>query len=143
VLNLVSRDVPLDGQNVAKMCHKQWKAEEFRKSLKPNAALGKSLIQTVTTRNNQVFMAIFAMFKLDYLTMRNELNFPHCVRGSCSRQPHRPMSNYRRCVPRKVGRPLKKSNRDREIIILGVFAPLLPQKITLAARSERSGSDYG
>lgn len=74
VLNLVCSNVTLDGESAAAIYHKRWKVEEFHKSLKSNAALGKSPTQTVTTQNNHVFMAIFAVFKLECLTMRHKLN---------------------------------------------------------------------
>lgn len=67
-------DAPLGGKNAAATCQKRWKVETFRKLLRSNAALGKLPTQTVMTQNNHVFMAIFAMFKLEFLTMRHKLN---------------------------------------------------------------------
>lgn len=74
VLNLVCSDVTLDGETAAAIYQRRWKVEEFHKSLKSNAGLAKSPTQTVTTQNNHVFMAIFAVFKLECLTMRHKLN---------------------------------------------------------------------
>jgi hypothetical protein len=74
MLNLACSDVAQGGDAAATIYQKRWKVEEFHKSLKSNAALGKSPTQTVTTQNNHVFMAIFAVFKLECLTMRLKLN---------------------------------------------------------------------
>ena len=70
VLNLVSIDVTLDGESAAAIYPKRWKVEAFHKALTSNAVMGKSPTQTVTTQNNHVLMAIFAVFKLKCLTMR-------------------------------------------------------------------------
>jgi len=48
--------------------------EEFHKSLKSNAALAKSPTRTVTTQANHVFMAIYAVFKLECLKLKHTLN---------------------------------------------------------------------
>lgn len=74
VLNQVCSDVTLDGEGAAAIYHKRWNVEAFHKSLKSNAALGKSPTQTVTTQSNHVFMAMLAVFKLECLTMRLKLN---------------------------------------------------------------------
>jgi len=57
LLNLVCSDLTYDGEHVATLYQKRWKVEEFHKSLKFNASLAKSLICTVTTQNNHVFMS--------------------------------------------------------------------------------------
>jgi hypothetical protein len=74
LLNLVCSDLTLDGDPAATIYQKRWKVEEFHKSLKSNAALAKSPTHTVTTQNNHVFMAIFAVFKLECLKTRHKLN---------------------------------------------------------------------
>lgn len=74
VPNLVCSEVTLDGEASTTRYQKRWKVEEFHKSLKSNAALEKSPTRTVTTQNNPVFMAIFAVFKLECLKMKTHLN---------------------------------------------------------------------
>ena len=73
-LNLVCSDLTCDGEQVATLYQKRWKVEEFHKSLKSNAGLAKSPTRTVTTQNNHVFMAIYAVFKLECLKMKHRLN---------------------------------------------------------------------
>jgi hypothetical protein len=46
----------------------------FHKSLKSNAALAKSPTRRVTTQNNHVFMAIYAVFKLECLKLKYKTN---------------------------------------------------------------------
>jgi len=66
------------------------------KSLKSNAALAKSPTRTVMTLNNHVFMAIFAVFKLECLKMRRKLNH-FALRTKClSRQRSKPINSFKR-----------------------------------------------
>jgi len=74
LLNLVCSDLTLDGEQVTAIYQKRWQVEVFHKSLKSNAALGKSPTQTRTTQNNHVFLSIVAVFKLECLKMRHRLN---------------------------------------------------------------------
>jgi hypothetical protein len=74
VLNLVCSDLTCDGEQVATIYQKRWKVEEFHKSLKSNAGLAKSPTRTVTTQNNHVFMAIYAVFKLECLKIKHKAN---------------------------------------------------------------------
>ena len=46
----------------------------FHKSLKSNANLAKSPTQTVRSQSNHVFMAIYAVFKLECLSIKNKIN---------------------------------------------------------------------
>ena len=46
----------------------------FQKSLKSNAGMAKSLTQTVRSQSNHVFMAIYAVFKLECLSVKSKLN---------------------------------------------------------------------
>mgnify|MGYP003607452516 CR=1 len=48
--------------------------EVFHKSLKSNANLVKSPTRTLRTQSNHVFMAIYATFKLECLSITNRLN---------------------------------------------------------------------
>ncbi len=74
ILNLVCSDLTFDGEHVTAFYKKRWKAEEFHKSLKSNAALAKSPTRTVTTQNNHVFLSIVAVFKLECLKLKHKLN---------------------------------------------------------------------
>jgi hypothetical protein len=74
LLNLVCSDLTCDGEYVATIYQKRWKVEEFHKSLKSNAGLAKSPTRTVTTQNNHVFMAIYAVFKLECLKIKHKAN---------------------------------------------------------------------
>lgn len=74
LLNLVCSDLTLDGDRVATIYKKRWKVEEFHKSLKSNAALAKSPTRTVRTQKNHVFMSIYAVFKLECLKLKHQLN---------------------------------------------------------------------
>lgn len=69
-----SLSYPCNGEQVATIYQKRWKVEEFHKSLKSNAGLAKSLTRTVTTQNNHVFMAIYAVFKLECLKIKHKIN---------------------------------------------------------------------
>lgn len=74
LLNLVCSDLTCDGDTVAALYKKRWKVEVFHKSLKSNAALAKSPTRRVTTQNNHVFMSIYAVFKLECLSMTRKIN---------------------------------------------------------------------
>jgi hypothetical protein len=74
LLNLVCSDLTLDGEQIAVFYQKRWKVEEFHKSLKSNAGLAKSPTRTTRTQNNHVFMAIYAVFKLECLKLTHKLN---------------------------------------------------------------------
>ncbi|NTU42125.1 MAG: transposase [Nitrospirales bacterium] len=74
LLNLVCSDLTCDGEQITTLYKKRWKVEVFHKSLKSNAALAKSPTRRVTTQNNHVFMAIYAVFKLECLNIKHKLN---------------------------------------------------------------------
>lgn len=74
LLNLVCSDLACNGEQVATTYQKRWKVEEFHKSLKSNAGLAKSPTRTVTTQNNHVFMAVYAVFKLECLKIKHKAN---------------------------------------------------------------------
>jgi hypothetical protein len=74
LLNLVGSDLTCNGDTVAAIYQKRWKVEVFHKSLKSNAALAKSPTRRVTTQNNHVFMAIYAVFKLECLKLKHKTN---------------------------------------------------------------------
>ena len=74
ILNLVCSDTSLDGDSVATIYEKRWKVEEYHKSLKSNAALGKSPTKTIRTQINHIFLSIMAVFKLECLKIKHHLN---------------------------------------------------------------------
>jgi len=74
LLNLVCSDLTCNGDTIATIYQKRWKVEVFHKSLKSNAALAKSPTRRVTTQNNHVFMAIYAVFKLECLKLKHKTN---------------------------------------------------------------------
>jgi hypothetical protein len=53
---------------------KRWPIEVFHKSLKQNAALGKAPVRRVMTQNNHIFAALYAIFKLECLKIKQHLN---------------------------------------------------------------------
>jgi len=73
-LDLVCSDLSCDGEQASTIYQKRWKVEEFHKSLKSNAGLAKSPTRTPTTQNNHVFMAIYAVFKLECLKIKTKAN---------------------------------------------------------------------
>lgn len=73
-LNLVCSDLTCNGDTVTTIYQKRWQVEVFHKSLKSNAALAKSPTRRVTTQNNHVFMAIYAVFKLECLKLKHKTN---------------------------------------------------------------------
>ncbi|MDQ1340933.1 MAG: hypothetical protein QG567_2091 [Campylobacterota bacterium] len=74
MLNLICSDVSQGGDYVATIYEKRWKVEEYHKSLKSNAALGKSPTKTITTQINHIFLSIMAVFKLECLKIKHSLN---------------------------------------------------------------------
>lgn len=53
---------------------RRWRIEEYHKSIKQNAALGKSPTKTVRTQTNHVFASIVAYVKLEKLKLKTNLN---------------------------------------------------------------------
>ena len=74
ILNLVCSDTTLDGEEVAMLYQKRWRIEEYHKSLKSNASIGKSPTKTVRTQLNHLFLSILAVFKLESLRLKHHLN---------------------------------------------------------------------
>jgi IS4 transposase len=73
-LYLACSDLKLDGAEIWAIYKKRWKVEEFHKSLKQNAALAKSPTRRVRTQSNHIFASIVAVFKLELLKMKQQLN---------------------------------------------------------------------
>lgn len=74
ILYLASSDTTMTRNAILTTYQKRWPVEVFHKSLKQNAALGKAPLRRVTTQNNHVFAALYAVFKLECLKMKQHLN---------------------------------------------------------------------
>ncbi len=74
ILHLVCSDLTCDYDAITTSYKKRWQVEVFHKSLKSNANLAKSPTRTLRTQSNHVFMAIYATFKLECLSITNKLN---------------------------------------------------------------------
>ena len=74
ILYLVSSDTTLTRDALLAVYQKRWPVEVFHKSLKQNAALGKAPVRRVITQNNHVFAALYAVFKLECLKIKQKLN---------------------------------------------------------------------
>lgn len=73
-LDLVCSDTSLSGDEVATIYQKRWKVEEYHKSLKSNAAVAKSPTRRVTTQMSHIVMSMIAVFKLECLKIKYNLN---------------------------------------------------------------------
>jgi len=73
-LYLVSSDTTLSREALLAVYQKRWPVEVFHKSLKQNAALGKAPVRRVRTQNNHVFAALYAVFKLECLKVKQKMN---------------------------------------------------------------------
>ena len=76
VLHLVCSDLTCDYDGLTTSYKKRWQVEVFHKSLKSNASLAKSPTQTLKTQSNHVFMSIYAVFKLECLSIKTRINPP-------------------------------------------------------------------
>ena len=74
VLDLVCSDLELEGAQVVAIYQKRWKVEQYHKSLKSNASLGRSPARSERTQSNHVFMSIYAVFKLECLRIKYNIN---------------------------------------------------------------------
>ncbi len=74
ILYLASSDTTLMREAILTTYQKRWPVEVFHKSLNQNAALGKAPVRRVTTQNNHIFAALYAVFKLECLKMKQNLN---------------------------------------------------------------------
>jgi len=71
---LVSNDFDLLDDDFTALYKKRWGVEEYHKSLKQNAAIGKSPTRVVKTQGNHIFAAIMAYVKLEKLKFASTLN---------------------------------------------------------------------
>jgi len=74
ILYLAYRDTTVKRGQILATYQKRWPVEVFHKSLKQNAALGKAPVRTVITQNNHVFAVLYAIFKLECLSIKRHLN---------------------------------------------------------------------
>ncbi len=73
-LLLCSSDLSLSGSALLPIYQKQWKVEEYHKSLKSNAALAKSPTKLPHTQQNHIFASIVAFIKLESYRCATHLN---------------------------------------------------------------------
>ncbi len=74
ILYLVSSDLTLTYEQITTIYHKRWKVEEYHKSLKQHVCLCKSPTKRVRTQSNHIFASNYSFFKLEYLSMKSEIN---------------------------------------------------------------------
>jgi len=73
-LYLACSDLTCDGDTIETIYQKRWKVETFHKTLKSNTALAKSPTKTTRTQSNHFFMAIYAAFRLEKLSVKHRIN---------------------------------------------------------------------
>lgn len=74
VLYLVSGDTGLSYERMTAICQKRRNAECRHKSLKQNAASGKSPTETIGTRTNHFFASVYAYIRLESLKISSKVN---------------------------------------------------------------------
>jgi hypothetical protein len=74
ILYLACSDTTVTREQILTAYQKRWPVEIFHKSLKQNAALGKAPVRRVVTQNNHVFAVLYAVFKLECLSIKRRLN---------------------------------------------------------------------
>jgi len=70
MLYLVSSDTDLDQARLTAIYQRRWKVEEYHKSLKQNASMGKSPTKTLATQATHFFAAVLAYTKLEVLKLK-------------------------------------------------------------------------
>lgn len=71
---LVTSDLTLSNDQMAKLFQKRWGIEVYHKSLKQNASLEKSPTRTETTQRNHLFASLCAYVKLERLKIKTKLS---------------------------------------------------------------------
>jgi len=71
---LASNDLTLTDEQFRTLYKKRWSVEEYHKSLKQNASVGKSPAHRERTQSNHIFATIFAYVKLEKLKQATKLN---------------------------------------------------------------------
>ena len=74
ILYLACSDTTVKRGQILATYQKRWPVEVLHKSLKQNAALGKAPVRRVVTQNNHVFAVLYAVFKLECLSIKRRLN---------------------------------------------------------------------
>jgi hypothetical protein len=69
-LYLISSDTSLDYEQLTTIYKRRWKVEEYHKSLKQNASIGKSPTKTPDTQANHFFASLLAYIKLETLKIK-------------------------------------------------------------------------
>lgn len=71
---LVTCDLTLNADPIITIYQRQWKVEEYHRSLKQNAALTKSPTRTGTTQTNHFVAALWSFVKIELLKVRTRKN---------------------------------------------------------------------
>jgi hypothetical protein len=71
---LLSNDLKLSTDGFRTLYEKWWSVEEYHKSLKQNASLAKSPIETVSTQTSHLFAVLMAYIKLERLKFVHRLS---------------------------------------------------------------------
>lgn len=74
ILYLVTSDLTLTYDNITTIYQRRWKVEEYHKSLKQHVSLCKSPTKRVRTQSNHIFAAMYAFFKLEFLSIKAKIN---------------------------------------------------------------------
>ena len=74
VLYLVCSKLEADWNEITTLYKKRWKVEVFHKSLKSNASMAKSPARRVVSQSNHIFASIIAVFKMECLRIKKNLN---------------------------------------------------------------------
>ena len=70
ILCLVSSDTDLDQARLTTIYQRRWKVEEYHKSLKQNASMGKAPTKTLATQATHFFAAVLAYTKREVLKLK-------------------------------------------------------------------------
>jgi hypothetical protein len=70
VLYLFSSDTDLDQAQLTAIYQRRWKVEEYHKSCKQNASMGKAPTKTLATQATHFFATVLAYTKLEVLNLK-------------------------------------------------------------------------
>jgi SRSO17 transposase len=74
VLFLLTNDIGLTSDQITLIYKKRWNIEVFHKSLKQNAALGRSETKMERSQHNHIFASMMAFCQLEKLKIKEKLN---------------------------------------------------------------------
>lgn len=74
ILFLLTNDTRLNADQMISIYKKRWNIEVFHKSLKQNAALGRSETKMERSQHNHIFASMLAFCQLERLKMKEKLN---------------------------------------------------------------------